>query len=279
MIESYTNYMKSEKMSENTMRSYTTHINHMLKVINKPETEITYLDLVDWKAGIINQASSTVATKVAAVKNYFQFLVNAGIIKTDPSQNLKRPNKIKSKEKPYISANDVKKLIQYARTVRDQAMFKFLLSTGVRFCEMANITIAQYRNAMIRDRTINLTVTKGDKGGKIYINQSTEDAIAIYLRTRNDSCPYLFASFTGHKLSDNSVSQTIKSTAKRAGLLYWNELSCHCLRAACATIMSDKGVPVATISKVLRHSSLAVTTRYIKTNQDNINNATALMEF
>ena len=43
--------------------------------------------------------------------------------------------------------------------------------------------------------------------------------------------------------------------------------------------MSDKGVPVATISKVLRHSSLAVTTRYIKANQDNINNATALMEF
>lgn len=279
MIKAYENYMKSEKMSENTMRVYTTQINQMLDTINKPEQDITYLDLIDWKAGIVNQASSTVAIKIAAVKSYFQFLENAGIIKTNPSKNLKRPDKIKNKEKPYMSEDDAKKLVNSTRTIRDKAMFKFLLSTGVRFCEMANITVDDYKTAMAKDRVVNLAVTKGDKGGSIYINQSTEKAITAYLRTRNDNCPYLFASFKGSKLNDNSVSHTIKVTAKRAGLSYWNELSCHCLRAACATIMSDKNVPVATISKVLRHSSLSVTTRYIKSSQENINNATALMEF
>lgn len=279
MIESFVNYMKAEKMSENTMRGYTNHINQMLKMVNKSESDIAYLDLVNWKAEISNQASATVANKVAAIKSYFSFLANAKIINDDPSQNLSRPTNIKNKEKPYMSEEDARLLVKFARTPRDKAMFKFLLSTGVRFCEMANITLEQYKKAMASDRVINLAVTKGDKGGNIYINQSTEDAITIYLRTRNDDCPYLFASFTGNKLSDNCVSQTIKTTAKRAGLSYWNELSCHCLRAACATIMSDKGVPVATISKVLRHSSLAVTTRYIKSSQDNVNNATALMEF
>ncbi len=279
MIEAYTNYMKSEKMSANTMRGYTNHINQMLSMVNKPESEISYLDLINWKANISNQASATIANKVAAIKSYFQFLANAGIVANDPSKNLKRPDHIKNKEKPYINENDAKLLIKYARTFRDKAMFKFLLSTGVRFCEMANITIEQYKKAIESNREIDLAVTKGDKGGKIYVNQSTEEAITTYLRTRDDNCPYLFASFTGNKLSDNCVSHTIKSTARRAGLSYWNDLSCHCLRAACATIMSDKNVPVATISKVLRHSSLAVTTRYIKTSQDNINNATALMEF
>lgn len=279
MINSYTNFMKAEKMSENTMRVYTNHINQMLDSIGKPEQNITYLDLVDWKAGIANQASATVANKVAAVKSYFQFLTDVGVVKADPSINLKRPKNIKNKEKPYISEDDAKALVAYARTPRDKAMFKFLLSTGVRFCEMANITIEQYKKAMQGNREIDLAVTKGDKGGKIFINQSTEQAIERYLRVRDDDCPYLFVSYQNHRLSDNCVSQTIKSTARRAGLKYWNELSCHCLRAACATIMSDKNVPVATISKVLRHSSLAVTTRYIKTSQDNINNATALMEF
>ena len=89
-----------------------------------------------------------------------------------------------------------------------------------------------------------------------------------------------YTAVCGHlAYSLGEVSHTIKSTARRAGLKYWNEISCHGLRAGCATIMSDKGVPVATISKVLRHSSLTVTTRYIKANQDNVNNATALMEF
>lgn len=279
MLNSYLNYIKAEKMSANTMRAYSQHINQMLDYIGKNETEITYLDLIDWKASISDLSSATVANKIAAIHNYFQFMLNAGLINDDPSKNIKRPNNIKNKEKPYISEEDAKLLVDYARTERDKAMFRFLLSTGVRFVEMANVTIEQYKNAMVTDRIIALSVTKGNKGGNIYINESTQMAIDRYLRTRQDDCPYLFASFRNNKLSDNSVSHTIKTAARRAGLPYWNELSCHCLRAACATIMSDKGVPVATISKVLRHSSLSVTTRYIKSSQSNINNATALMNF
>lgn len=279
MLNSYLNYMKAEKMSANTMRAYSQHINQMLDYIGKDETEITYLDLIDWKASISDLSSATVANKIAAIHNYFQFMLNAGLITDDPSKNIKRPNNIKNKEKPYISDEDAKLLVDYARTERDKAMFRFLLSTGVRFVEMANVTIEQYKSAMATDRIIALSVTKGNKGGNIYINESTQAAIDRYLRTRQDDCPYLFASFRDNQLSDNSVSHTIKTAARRAGLPYWNELSCHCLRAACATIMSDKGVPVATISKVLRHSSLSVTTRYIKSSQDNINNATALMNF
>lgn len=279
MLNSYLNYMKAEKMSANTMRAYSQHINQMLEYIGKDETDITYLDLIDWKASISDLSSATVANKIAAIHNYFQFMLNAGLIADDPSKNIKRPNNIKNKEKPYISEEDAKLLVDYARTERDKAMFRFLLSTGVRFVEMANVTIEQYKNAMATDRIIALSVTKGNKGGNIYINESTQAAIDRYLRQREDDCPYLFASFRDNQLSDNSVSHTIKTAARRAGLPYWNELSCHCLRAACATIMSDKGVPVATISKVLRHSSLSVTTRYIKSSQDNINNATALMNF
>lgn len=279
MNSHYERYLKSEKMSDNTIRAYLGHVEQALDYIGKADEDITYLDLIDWKAGIASQASATVANKVAAVRSYFKFLTDAGVVEVDPSKNLKRPSNIKSKEKPRMTEEDAKQLIAYARTPRDKAMFSFLLSTGVRFCEMANITIDQYKKAMESNREIELPVTKGDKGGKVYINQSTEQAIERYLRLRDDDCPYLFASFQNHKLSDNSVSQTIKSAARRAGLKYWNELSCHGLRAGCATIMSDKGVPVATISKVLRHSSLAVTTRYIKANQDNVNNAIAGMEF
>ena len=279
MIEAYTNYMKSEKMSANTMRGYTNHINQMLSMVNKPESEISYLDLINWKADISNQASATIANKVAAIKSYFQFLANAGIVANDPSKNLKRPDHIRNKEKPYINEEDAKLLVKYARTFRDKAMFKFLLSTGVRFDEMAHVTIAQYKEAIGGKREITLIKAKGNKKRKIHINQSTEQAIERYLRLRDDNCPFLFVSYRGHKLSNNCVSHTVKVTARRAGLKYWNDLSCHGLRTGCATIMSDKGVPVATISKVLGHSSLTVTTRYIKTSQDNINNATALMEF
>lgn len=279
MNSHYERYLKSEKMSDNTIRAYLGHIGQALDYIGKADEDITYLDLIDWKASISDLSSSTVALKVASIHSYFQFLKNAKVIAEDPSEGIKRPE-IKNKVKPYMTEDDVKAMIEAARTPRDRAMVRFLVSTGVRFVEMASITLDQYYTAINSNRVITLMVNKGSKvDSNIYINESTEKAIAEYLATRCDDCPYLFASFRRNKLSDNSVSQTIKNIGKRAGLPYWNDLSCHCMRAACATIMSDKGVPVATISKVLHHNSIATTSRYIKSTQQNINNATELMNF
>ena len=278
MNSHYERYLKSEKMSDNTIRAYLGHIGQALDYIGKADEDITYLDLIDWKASISDLSSSTVALKVASIHSYFQFLKNAKVITEDPSEGIKRPE-IKNKVKPYMTEDDVKAMIEAARTPRDRAMVRFLVSTGVRFVEMASITLDQYYTAINSNRVIVLKVTKGSKERGIYINESTEKAIAEYLATRYDDCPYLFASFRRNKLSDNSVSQTIKNIGKRAGLPYWNDLSCHCMRAACATIMSDKGVPVATISSTLGHSSLEVTSRYIKNTQTNVNAAIQAMNF
>ena len=278
MNSHYERYLKSEKMSDNTIRAYLGHVGQALDYIGKADEDITYLDLIDWKASISDLSSSTVDVKIASVHSYFQFLKNAKIITEDPSEGIKRLE-IKNKVKPYMTEDDIKTMIEAARTPRDRAMVRFLVSTGVRFSEMANITLEQYRTAINSNRVIILKVTKGSKERGIYINDITEKSINDYLNTRHDSCPYLFASFRRNKLSNNSVSQTIKNIGKRAGLPYWNDLSCHCIRVACATIMSDKGVPVATISSTLGHSSLEVTSRYIKNTQTNVNAAIQAMNF
>ena len=278
MNSHYERYLKSEKMSDNTIRAYLGHIGQALDYIGKADEDITYLDLIDWKASISDLSSSTVDVKIASIHSYFQFLKNAKIITEDPSQGIKRLE-IKNKVKPYMTEDDVKAMIKVARTPRDRAMVRFLVSTGVRFSEMANITLEQYYTAINNNRVIILKVTKGDKERGIYINDTTEKSINEYLKTRCDNCPYLFVSFRRNKLSNNSVSQTIKNIGKRAGLPYWNDLSCHCIRVACATIMSDKGVPVATISSTLGHSSLEVTSRYIKNTQTNVNAAIQAMNF
>ena len=194
MNSHYERYLKSEKMSDNTIRAYLGHIGQALDYIGKADEDITYLDLIDWKASISDLSSSTVALKVASIHSYFQFLKNAKVITEDPSEGIKRPE-IKNKVKPYMTEDDVKAMIEAARTPRDRAMVRFLVSTGVRFVEMASITLDQYYTAINSNRVIVLKVTKGSKERGIYINESTEKAIAEYLATRCDDCPYLFASF------------------------------------------------------------------------------------
>ncbi len=52
MNSHYERYLKSEKMSDNTIRAYLGHIGQALDYIGKADEDITYLDLIDWKASI-----------------------------------------------------------------------------------------------------------------------------------------------------------------------------------------------------------------------------------
>ena len=110
MNSHYERYLKSEKMSDNTIRAYLGHVGQALDYIGKADEDITYLDLIDWKASISDLSSSTVALKVASIHSYFQFLKNAKVITEDPSEGIKRPE-IKNKVKPYMTEDDVKAMI------------------------------------------------------------------------------------------------------------------------------------------------------------------------
>ena len=73
MNDKYMEYMISEGMSQHTVRAYTSDINGCLEFIDKPENEISYADLISWKASIVGQASATVARKVVSIKKYFEY--------------------------------------------------------------------------------------------------------------------------------------------------------------------------------------------------------------
>ena len=66
MNSHYERYLKSEKMSDNTIRAYLGHIGQALDYIGKADEDITYLDLIDWKASISDLSSSTVALRSQA---------------------------------------------------------------------------------------------------------------------------------------------------------------------------------------------------------------------
>ena len=49
MNNNYTAYLQSKSSSPLTIANYTKYINMALDYIGKPESEITYMDLVNWK--------------------------------------------------------------------------------------------------------------------------------------------------------------------------------------------------------------------------------------
>lgn len=277
MNPSYINYLKATKKSDNTILNYTKYVDAMLNYVNKPDTDITFFDLMNYQASISHLAPNTVRLQLAAIKSYFNFLEKGRIITDNPASQLDRP-KANPKPKNYMSSEDISAMLANARTPRDVAIVKFMVSTGVRISELISITLDDYHKAVEGNREITIN-GKGNKDRRIYINDSVEEAIEKYLAKRCDDCPYLFTTFRRTQLDPESLSKTLKTMAKRAGIPFWEDVSNHCMRAAFATIATRRGVDVDTISKAMGHSSLAVTSVYIKNAQTNINNAMNVMAF
>lgn len=275
MNELFIQYMKNKKKSERTIESYCKAINSMLDYIGKSEEEITALDISDWESSFANLSSSTINVRLSAVSGYFHFLEMFGIVDKNPVNIIDRPA-IKNKAKPYLSQEQAQAIIDNAKCRRDKAFIIALLSTGMRFDELASIKLVDY----LKDKHCIKILGKGAKERMVYFNDSVCVAIDDYLENRYPCrCEYLFVSNQDSKLNSKNTANMIRIAAKRAGIPFWDELANHALRAACATIMSENNVPVATIRDVLGHSSISTTSRYIKKNEEAVKNASFAMNF
>lgn len=282
MNENYITYLESQRRSPLTIANYTKYINMALEYIRKPENEITYMDLVAWKNTFANLKPNSQNIRIAAVKNYFGFLKKAGVITSNPAEELEK-QKVRDcdvKQKPYIEAHYLRDMVNHARTLRDKAIILLFATTGLRVSELTGITLEQYKNMSGNNGRELVIVGKGNKTRRVYINDETKKAIDCYLTTRPRSeYNNLFLSFQGGPIHSNNLSQTLKNVAKNAGYPQWQDICNHALRAAFATTKAEQGVPLTTIQSAMGHAKLDTTLIYIKRNQNVINDAMANMAF
>lgn len=260
MNDSYVDYLKAMQKSDNTIRSYLTHINEMLSIIGKNENEITYVDLLNWQKNISNNSSATVNLKISAIQNYFKYLRKIKVIDENPAIELERV-KTHSKEKVYVSPDDMKLIINNMYTTQGKAIVALIASTGLRFQEMANITLDDYKNALATDRSI-IVIGKGNKERKIYVNDSTKMYIDTYLSKEYKNkrgTDKLFVS-----ADESSLRKALIRAATKANLPYAKDISPHWLRMFFATNSMEHGVDLATIRDALGHSNISITSRYVK---------------
>lgn len=268
MERTYIDYLKAMQKSENTIKSYVTHITEMLDVIGKPEKEIKYIDLLEWMKKISVNSPATVNLKISAVKNYFKYLKKIEKIDSNPALELENV-KNNPKEKQYVSANDMKAIIKNMYTAEGKAIVALMASTGLRYIEMANITLEEYKNALATDRSI-VIVGKGNKERKIFVNDTARFYIDQYLSKNyknKKGTDKLFVT-----ADESCLRRSLIRAATKANLPYANNISPHWIRMFFATNSLEHGVDLATIRDALGHSNIAVTSRYVKSCDNKIKN-------
>ncbi len=174
-----------------------------------------------------------------------------------------------------LTARDLGRLVRAALQaqpewvgLRNEAIIALLARAGLRLEELTELKMS---DITLRPRSGSVLVRKG-KGNKqrqVPLSAETRRALRNYLLRRPPvETDALFISSWKRPLSRRTVQAMIANAAKKAGIEH--RVSPHILRHTFATRLNEKGTDLVSIQKLLGHSSVATTQRYLHPNRRQI---------
>lgn len=200
-------------------------------------------------------------------RTIFNVFVDWNYISSNPFLKVKLPKR--QKDEPIVFTEDQTKIVCERLTAKGKDviadMVLFAVETGLRLDEENNLrwSDVDFRNKVI---TIGnkLYKTKSKKVRRIPFNERMERILLKNSQRQLEKSrilrEFVFVQSNGKQYKKDTVSKSLKKVIKEAGLP--DELHWHCLRATAATRWASNKVPIFTVSKLLGHSSVNVTTRY-----------------
>ncbi|HSP98050.1 MAG TPA: tyrosine recombinase, partial [Candidatus Dormibacteraeota bacterium] len=202
------------------------------------------------------------ARALAAVRGLFAFLVREGVLRVDPSRELRRPRLGRPLPKA-IAQVSVAELLGAASpdplVQRDLAMIELVYAAGLRVSEAVGLTVSQ-----VKLEAGYLTVTgKGRKERAVPIGKLARERLVGYLRDVRPQLlgrrlsPYLFVTRAGRAMSRQSFWKRLHRRALQAGIR--EHVSPHTLRHAFATHLVEGGADLRSVQLMLGHADIGTT--------------------
>jgi len=274
-LNKFLRYLQVEKgLSQGTIKAYQLDIERglipFLHQRGKFEVgEITKADIRDYLDYVaISRGNSNVtrARKLAAIKSFFNYLVENEGLEVNPAASIRSP-KIPEKEPAYLTEEEcIRLLTTVARKARrqvrerDLAMVILFLHTGVRVSELTKLELA---NVDLDRGQIKIT-RKGNKEQYLHLNGEAVSILARYLDNRPEALNgRFFVGNNGGNLERRYVYGIVRRYLKLAGIDK-GKRGPHILRHTFCTRLHQKGVAPFTIKDLAGHKSLNTTMRYIR---------------
>ncbi len=265
--------------SENTIAAYRNDLTQLLTFLMRYRTadgqrvtnweQVTPAIVQDYLFNLRQRdyASSTVARKVAAVKSFFDYMFNRGIIQEDPAALLESP-KVKKHVPHTISHDDVERLLaapkQYRtpQAIRDSALLEVLYATGMRVTELVNLNVADLN----LDAKILICGASDKRRRLAELGPDVEKALRLYMEVGRPALVVrpsetaLFLNHRGQRLTRQGLWLIIKRYVNEVGIE--EQVTPHTLRHSFATHLLNTGAGLREVQIRLGHASLSTTQVY-----------------
>ena len=212
--------------------------------------------------------SSSQRSRIAAVRDFFKWLVRGNHLLYNPASELDLPRPEKRLPEEPLSISQVETVlsqpdIEDPLGIRDRAMMEMLYSTGMRRSELCRLEVADLNRER---RTLQIRQGKGRKDRVVPVGQRALAWAERYIEDIRPQLlidtqePALFLTGYGEPFNPDVLSRKVSAYLKQADI--GRTGSCHLLRHTCATHMLEGGADIRFIQQLLGHAKLETTQIY-----------------
>jgi len=172
----------------------------------------------------------------------------------------------------YITYNEAERMVSTADSIRNKSIIGLLWRCGLRTFEITRVKV---RHLVLDDGVLVVEEGKGKKSARVPVEPELLGWLKE-LTVGKGPEDYIIEGYgsdtTAHGIAGmnrSTIWRIVEKVSKEANVPVTSSnrpTHPHCLRHSLAIWLVQKGVPIAKVSQILRHSSLASTTCYLQFN-------------
>jgi integrase len=216
------------------------------------------------------KSPATVNRRFALIKHMFRKAEDWGWI---DEETLRVVRKVRKQKEPpgrlrYLTAEEVKRLLQECKNPNLRALATIAVNTGMRRGEILDL---KWDHVDLRNGFLLVERSKNGESRQVPINGAVREALSRIMRCLNS--PFVFCDEKGRKFK--GARNAFERACLRAGIYSFRF---HDLRHTAASFMAMAGVDLMSIKQVLGHKTIQMTLRYSHLSPGHLRTAVAAID-
>jgi integrase/recombinase XerD len=262
--EKYLRDMTVRGLAERTRQSYTSFVADLAGFYSRSPDQISYDEVVDWIHHLIRDrhlAPSSVNIAVNGVRFFYGITLRRDVEELMAAVPRMKRNTLRAQ---VYAKSELEAILTAPAQPRDRAFLMTVYAAGLRLSEAISLQTRDIDRPRMQLRVRN---GKGAKERVLPLSPRLLDELAQYWRAQRSDrpghdSPWLFLGAKSNRPINKATGQNIYYRAvKKCGVRRKGGI--HILRHSYATHCIESGLELTLVQRLLGHSSLLTTARYL----------------